>query len=104
MGARVNYIFDDGTDSLVVLYSHWGASTIDSDLSNAFVHALPRKGDTAYWTRMVISYLIQNDLLDETGFGIYAISRSELETLDNWADNVVVSCQEATHTYEGVFE
>lgn len=101
MGARVNYIFDDGADSLVVLYSHWGASSINADLEAAFAHAAPRKGDYTYWTRMVISYLIQEQLLDETGFGIFAISRSEMNSLDNWGDNVIISCETASHDYEG---
>lgn len=73
MGARVHFVFHDGTDSAVVLYSHWGADSWEQDLALAIRHAEPRKGDTSYWTRMVISYLIQNELLDETGYGIYAI-------------------------------
>jgi hypothetical protein len=78
MGARINFVFDDGTDSLVNLYSHWGESNWKDDLVHALVHAQPRKGDTSYFTRMVISYLIQDAILDETGFGIYAINRSEI--------------------------
>lgn len=97
MGARVNYIFDDGTDSLVVLYSHWGAGSIGDDLQYAFEHAEPRKGDNSYWTRMVISYLIQEQVLDETGFGIFAITRPEIETLDNWGENVVIDVATATY-------
>jgi nickel-dependent lactate racemase len=73
MGARVNFVFNDGTNSAVVLYSHWGADIWEKDLAQAIRHAEPRRGDTSYFTRMVISYLIQNELLDETGYGIYAI-------------------------------
>jgi len=73
MGARVNFVFNDGTNSAVVLYSHWGADSWEQDLAQAIRHAEPRRGDTSYFTRMVISYLIQNHLLDETGYGIYAI-------------------------------
>jgi len=78
MGARVNFIFNDGTDSAVALYSHWGADNWEQDLAQAIRHAQPRLGDTSYWTRMVISHLIQNELLDETGFGIYAVNPSSL--------------------------
>jgi len=78
MGARVNFIFNDGTDSAVALYSHWGADNWEQDLAQAIRHAEPRLGDTSYWTRMVISHLIQNELLDETGFGIYAVNPSSL--------------------------
>ena len=100
MGARVNYIFDDGSNALTVLYSHWGADSIDNDLESAFSHAEPRLGDYSYWTRMVISYLIQNEVLDETGYGIFAITRDEINTLDNWGENVIVSCKTATYEKE----
>lgn len=103
MGARVNYIFDDGSQALTVLYSHWGADNIGEDLEMAFQHALKRKGDYSYWTRMVISYLIKDELLDDTGFGIFAITRDELDRLDNWGENVIVSVKDATHDYKGVF-
>ncbi len=73
MGARVHFVFNDGSKSAVVLYSHWGADSWEQDLAQAIRHAEPRKGDYSYWTRMVISHLIQNELLDETGYGIYAI-------------------------------
>jgi hypothetical protein len=75
MGARINFIFDDGTESLAVLYSHWGEDTWEDDLIAALDHAKPRHGDYSYFTRMVISHLIKNSILDETGFGIYAIGR-----------------------------
>jgi hypothetical protein len=84
MGARVNFIFDDGTESLVVLYSHYGQSTWKDDLLDAIQHAKPRLGDHSYFTRMVISKLIGLDsLMQETGFGIYAINTDLIgETLD----------------------
>lgn len=97
MGARVNYIFDDGSQALTVLYSHWGADSIGEDLDMAFEHAAPRKGDYSYWTRMVISYLIKDQINDDTGFGIFAITRDEMDTLDNWGENVIVSCEHATY-------
>jgi hypothetical protein len=81
MGARVHFVFNDGTDSAVVLYSHWGADNWTEDLAQAIRHAEPRKGDTSYWTRMVISHLIQNEILDETGYGIYAMHPKKAESL-----------------------
>jgi hypothetical protein len=87
MGARINFVFDDGTESLTVLYSHWGESTWEDDLVGALVHAQPRHRDYSYFTRMVISHLIQEHILDETGFGIYSIARSEITEL---LDRVVV--------------
>lgn len=88
MGARVNFVFDDGTTNLVALYSHWGADSWQEDLAKAMVHASPRLGDYSYWTRMVISYLIQDHILDETGFGIYAIDSKNVG--DTWDEVVVI--------------
>jgi hypothetical protein len=78
MGARINFVFDDGTESLAVLYSHWGESTWQDDLAGAIFHAQARSGDHSYFTRMVISHLIKDYVLDETGFGIYAIGRDHV--------------------------
>jgi hypothetical protein len=73
MGARINYVFKDGTDTSVVLYSHWGQYEWEISIAGALDHAKPRWQDAAYGTRMMISYLIQHNIMDETGFGIYAI-------------------------------
>jgi hypothetical protein len=81
MGARINFVFDDGTEALTVLYSHYGEYTWKDDLIGALIHAQPRKGDYSYFTRMIISYLIQDSILDATGFGIYAIKRDEISQL-----------------------
>jgi hypothetical protein len=75
MGARIHFVFKDGEDNpAVVLYSHWGQDEWQRDLAMALDHSRSRWGDSSYLTRMVISYLIQDSVLDETGFGIYAIN------------------------------
>ncbi len=73
MGARINFVFTDGTDSSVVLYSHWGQTEWQTDIAAALLHAKPRWSDSSYGTRMMISYLIQDSVMEETGFGIYAV-------------------------------
>ena len=73
MGARINFVFKDGTGASPVLYSHWGQTEWETDIAGALQHAKPRLTDSSYATRMMISYLIQHNILDETGFGIYAI-------------------------------
>ena len=73
MGARINFVFKDGSDSSVVLYSHWGQDSWESDIAEALQHARRRWDDSSYGTRMMISYLIQHNILDETGYGIYAV-------------------------------
>ena len=83
MGARINFVFKDVEDEAhVVLYSHWGETEWQRDLAMALNHAKPRWSDVAYFNRMVISYLMQDSVLDETGFGIYAITGSNLELGD----------------------
>ena len=80
MGARINYVFKDTESAIgepmsyVVLYSHWGEGEWQRDIAMALEHARPRWGDMSYCTRMIISYLIQDSVLDQTGFGIYAIN------------------------------
>jgi len=75
MGARINYVFNDGEGTgAVVLYSHWGETEWQRDLSMALEHSKPRWKDMSYCTRMMISYLIQDSVLEETGFGIYAVT------------------------------
>jgi hypothetical protein len=75
MGARINFVFKDREDKpAVVLYSHWGQDEWQRDLAMALDHARPRWSDESYVTRMIISYLIQDSILESTGFGIYAIN------------------------------
>jgi hypothetical protein len=88
MGARINFVFDDGTEALTVLYSHWGEYSWKDDLAGALAHAEPRKGDHSYFTRMVISYLLKDELLLETGYGIYAIGRDHVGK--GWDKTVVL--------------
>jgi hypothetical protein len=45
----------------------------------ALEHAKPRWKDMSYCTRMVISYLMQDSILEETGFGIYSITGSNFD-------------------------
>jgi hypothetical protein len=75
MGARINFVFKDSESGpMVVLYSHWGETEWQTDLAMALQHAQPRWMDSSYGTRMIISYLMQDSILEETGFGIYAIA------------------------------
>ena len=83
MGARINYVFKDlETQPAVVLYSHWGETEWQRDLAMALEHSKPRWIDSSYATRMMISYLIQDCVLEETGFGIYAMQGPDYEMFD----------------------
>jgi hypothetical protein len=80
MGARINFVFKDVEDEAhVVLYSHWGETEWQRDLSQALLHAKPRWSDASYFTRMMISYLTQDSVFSDTGFGIYAIKGTNFD-------------------------
>ena len=83
MGARINFIFKDSlTHPSVVLYSHWGETEWQRDIAMALEHSKPRWSDSSYATRMIISYLMQDCILEETGFGIYALNGPNYELGD----------------------
>ena len=96
MGARINFVFKDGSDSSVVLYSHWGQDSWESDIAEALQHARRRWDDSSYGTRMIISYLIQHNILDETGYGIYAINNDG--SMDLGEQTVVIDFTDKTVT------
>ena len=96
MGARINFVFMDGTDSSTVLYSHWGQDSWEMDIAAALQHAKPRWDDSSYGARMIISHLIQHFILDETGFGIYAINNHG--SMDLGEQTVVINFTDRTVT------
>lgn len=76
MGARINYLFNEGDEQPAVwLYSHWGETDWQIDIANALMHARPRWEDTSYAIRNIISKLIGSEWDQETGFGIGAVSK-----------------------------
>lgn len=109
MGARINYVFKDGSNASTVLYSHWGQTDWEFDIAGALQHAKPRLEDSSYATRMMISYLIQHSILDETGFGIYAVAGDDYDfgdqaviidfTNNTVTDNVAVTFDNFIQAY-----
>lgn len=83
MGARCTFVFKQSEDLAVALYSHWGEDSMHSDLAEALQHAALRYGDTEYYTRMAVSYLLKDSILDETGFGLYACNPNDLGFADH---------------------
>jgi hypothetical protein len=72
MGARCTFVFKQKEDLAVALYSHWGEDDMHRDLALALEHAAIRFKDVEYYTRMAVSYLLKDSILDETGYGLYA--------------------------------
>ena len=83
MGARCTFIFKQKEDIAVALYSHWGEYDMHRDLALALQHAAVRKGDTEYYTRMAISHLLKDSIMEETGFGLYACNPNDLGFMDH---------------------
>ena len=83
MGARCTFVFKQKEDLGVALYSHWGEDSMYQDLAQALQHAAVRKGDIEYYTRMAISHLLKDSILDETGFGLYACNPNDLGFMDH---------------------
>lgn len=77
MGARCTFVFKQSDGNAVGLYSHWGEYGMYQDLAAALQHAAPRKHDESYYIRMAISYLLQDSILDETGYGISAFNYTD---------------------------
>ena len=113
MGARINFVFKDSEQGpMVALYSHWGETEWQRDLAMALQHSKPRWTDSAYGTRMIISYLMQDSILEETGFGIYAIDGDGLDlgdttilvdfTTNTVTDNVSVAFDKFVAAYSPV--
>lgn len=91
MGARTNFHFKTNEDTLT-LYSHWGGEERKKDLARAMYAALPRKGDTPYALRIMVSQLIGTSWDEETGYGLFLNEPAGAEesyghleiNLDNW--------------------
>lgn len=102
MGARINYIFNEGEEQPAVwLYSHWGEDEWQVKLSAALNHARPRWEDTSYCIRMIISHMIQHEVLDETGYGIGAVDKpSNFAAWDTTIDVDMVNKMVDGHTWD----
>jgi len=99
MGARCTFVFKQSEDLAVALYSHWGEDSMYEDLAQALQHAAVRSGDREYYVRMAISYLMQDAILEETGFGIYACDPNDLGHMDH---PILIDLTDNTISHDGV--
>jgi hypothetical protein len=99
MGARCTFVFKQSEDLAVALYSHWGEDSMYQDLAQALQHAAVRSGDKEYYVRMAISYLMQDAILEETGFGIYACNPNDLGFMDH---PILIDLTDSTISHDGV--
>jgi hypothetical protein len=73
MGDRANIRLVYRNDASVYLYTHWGGSELSDTLKSALKRGKSRWGDESYLARIIFSEMIQQDVLDTTGFGIDVI-------------------------------
>ena len=100
MGARCTFVFKQKEDLAVALYSHWGEDSMYEDLARALQHAAVRNGDAEYYTRMAISYLLKDFIMDETGFGLYACNpNTALSYMDH---PILIDLTDNTITHDDV--
>ena len=100
MGSRTNFELKDEKGS-VWIYSHWGGDDKSTDFAKALEHATPRWGDTPYAMRMVFSYLIKDNLMGDTGYGLSSWESGE-ESYDPLSADFVnntVSYEGETYTF-----
>ena len=90
MGARTNFELKDYEGS-VWLYSHWGGDDKSLHFAKALAHAEPRWGDVPYAIRMVVSYLIKDNLMGDTGYGLTSYLSGE-EEYDPLTADFTTSC------------
>ena len=72
-------------ESPVVLYTHWGAGEMLSDLKEVLSRK-KRWSDPAYLSRMIFSKMIKDDIDGETGYGIMTNNVLDAE------QEIVVDC------------
>ncbi len=72
MGDRGNIVFhEDYGDGVIYFYTHWSGSELPNIVASALSRGENRWDDDIYLARILFSELIKNDVLDETGYGIY---------------------------------
>jgi hypothetical protein len=74
MGDRGNVFFVDGKQGKALggmyMYSHWGGSTLWSTVRDALVRGRERWGDSQYLARIVFCELVQESVMELTGYGL----------------------------------
>jgi len=80
-----------GSDASIYLYTHWGASELEHTVANALARGTSRWNDDEYLNRIIFSEMIQNELMDETGYGIGLGVHGDVYKLVvvNYSDNTI---------------
>jgi hypothetical protein len=93
MGDRANVGIRTSNNNTIFLYLHWGGMDRHETLAKAISHAMVRDGDESYFTRILISRIIDTDWDKETGVGM---AINELPTMGDGYDIPVYSYVDKT--------
>ena len=71
MGSPWQIAFNDH-NARIYFYCHWGGYEVEAEiiLRDALLHAKPRWDDAPYAIRMILSYILAPNIMEETGYGI----------------------------------
>ena len=70
MGDRANIGIKTSNHNTIFMYLHWGGVDRHQILAKAISHAMVRDGDESYFTRILISRIVDTDWDKETGVGM----------------------------------
>lgn len=70
MGDRANVGIRTSNHNTIFMYLHWGGSDRHEILANAISHAMVRDGDESYFTRILVSRVVDTDWNKDTGVGM----------------------------------
>jgi len=93
MGDRANVGIRTSNNNTIFLYLHWGGMDRHEILAKAISHAMVRDGDESYFTRILISRVIDTDWDKELGVGM---AINELPTMGDWQDVPVYNYTDKT--------
>lgn len=99
MGDRVNIVVK-GSNEQIVLYIHWNGIGFLIVLQDALNRGEDRWDDFQYLTRIIFSEMIQDDILENTGYGITTTvwdGEDSIITVD--VDNQTVTLYNETHSF-----
>ena len=94
MGDRGQVKLVEGGDA-IFLYTHWGAADLLSDVANALERGRERWDDPEYLNRIIFSEMIQDDVMDLTGYGIGSHQHDDVwrvVTINHNINKVMVEC------------
>jgi hypothetical protein len=107
MGDRANIAIkqqikdEKGNPVYIYFYTHWSGSELPEILKSALIRGQSRWGDDQYLSRIIFSEMIQNDVLNETGYGIGTYIGDNEHTIiyvDNNAQTVSIG--DKTYSFE----